>query len=355
MTFIRQRTVRLSTLFALSLVLVFAIAPVLATNSAWGQGRDRPLAHLFRRSNPSGPASFFQVDPDWPRAPESVQAGAVSGIAIGEDDSVWVYTRGTPPVQRYSSTGDYLGGWGSELIGKAHGIRIGPDGDLWLTDIGRHVVHRCSTGGEVRLTLGTLDEPGNDATHFDQPTDVALTPDGEVYVADGYGNNRVVRFDINGNYLEHWGEEGSGPGQFKLPHAIARDSTGRIYVADRSNARIQVFDAEGRFLDQWRDVVVPWGLSVTPDDRIWVCGSSPMPRRPLELIYGCPPHDQLLLKFTPAGRLEQLVRIPMPDPSDSKPRPGTCNWVHTLAVDSRGDLYAGDIVGQRAQKFRRID
>lgn len=200
-------------------------------------------------------------------------------------------------------------------------------------------------------TLGTKGEPGYDATHLNMPTDMAVTPEGEVFVSDGYGNNRVVHFDKEGRFVKSWGTLGTGQGQFSLPHAIALDSRGRLYVADRNNVRVQVFDREGTFLAEWRDKLVPWGLWVTKDDEIWACGSSPMFWRPEDAVLGCPPKDQVFMKFDPDGRLLQHWTVPKG--LDAHERPGDCNWVHALAVDSKGNLYAGDIIGKRAQKFVR--
>ena len=169
-------------------------------------------------------------------------------------------------------------------------------------------------GGELLLTLGTPGEPGEDSTHFNRPTDVAVTSRGEIFVTDGYGNNRVVHFDARGEFVRTWGELGVGPGQFSLPHSIAADSRGRLYVADRNNARVQVFDQAGRFLAEWRDLLVPWHIVVTEHDEIYVCGSSPMCWPKLQLIpglvVGIPPKDQLVMVLTPDGRVDAALDLP---------------------------------------------
>ena len=202
------------------------------------------------------------------------------------------------------------------------------------------------------MTLGTVGEPGEDSTHLNRPTDVAVAPGGDTFVTDGYGNNRVVHFDERGQFVGTWGSLGSGPGQFSLPHSIALDSQGRLFVADRNNARVQVFDQAGRFLDEWRDLLVPWHIVITDRDEIYVCGSSPMrwPKLPIPgLIVGIPPKDQLVMVFTPDGRATRLCTFPKGQ------RSGELDWVHALAVDRRGNLYLGDIQGRRAQKFVRLD
>src|SRR5205823_14831686 len=130
--------------------------------------------------------------------------------------------------------------------------------------------------GKLLLTIGTPNHAGCDETHLDKPTDMAITPAGDVFVADGYGNARVVHFDKNGKFVKAWGELGHKPGQFSIPHAIAVDSRGRLFVADRNNVRVQVFDQQGNFLEEWKDLLVPWGFGALKHDEFWVCGSSPM-------------------------------------------------------------------------------
>jgi DNA-binding beta-propeller fold protein YncE len=296
----------------------------------------------------ANPAIWYDVDPQWPKRPDGLPWGQMPGVAVDEHDQVWVFTRADPPVQIYDSRGNFVRAWGHGLVGKSHHLKIDHEGMIWLTDIEHHVVMRCTPEGELLMQLGTKGEAGNDESHFDRPTDVAVSPTGEVFVSDGYGNNRIVHFDKDGNFVKSWGRLGPGPGEFNLPHGIAMDSQGLLYVADRNNVRVQVFDQSGKFLDQWQNVIVPWGFAVSKNDEIWVCGSSPMPWRDEEAL-GCPPKDQVFMKFATSGKLLELWTIPKGE--DGKERPGELNWVHALAIDSQGNIYAGDIIGQRVQKF----
>jgi len=293
----------------------------------------------------------YQVDPQWPQKPSEVKWGDCPGVFVDAKDRVWLFTRAEPPVQVYDRSGKLVRSWGQGLVKSAHFMRIDSQGNVWLADVADHVVMQFTPEGKLLRMLGTKGEPGCDATHFDKPTDMAITPAGDVFVSDGYGNTRIAHFDRNGKFVKQWGKPGIGPGEFSLPHSIVVDSKGRLYVADRSNVRVQVFDADGKFLDEWRNLVVPWGLWISPDDEIWVCGSSPMQWRPEDELLGCPPKDQVFMKFSPSGKLLQLWTVPKGE--DGKERPGELNWVHAIALDSQGNIYAGDIKGQRIQRFVR--
>lgn len=292
-------------------------------------------------------AATFVVDPAWPERRADLPWAEVPGVAVDAKDNVYVFTRAKPPVQVYDAKGKFLRAWGDE-VGSAHHIKIDHEGNVWITDIDRHVVQKCTPEGKILLTLGTPGKAGRDKTHFHMPTDVAVTPAGDIYVSDGYGNARIVHFDKSGAYKNEWGGLGHGPGQFSIPHAIAY-LKGKVYVADRNNVRIQVFDEKGNFLEEWRDLIVPWGFCVTGKGELWVCGSSPMPWRKEDKALGCPPKDQIFMKFTPEGKLLQLLTLPKG--FDGKERPGEVNWVHAIAADAAGNLYLGDIKGKRAQKF----
>jgi DNA-binding beta-propeller fold protein YncE len=293
-------------------------------------------------------ATVWEVDAKWPQKPRDYVWGHVSGMAVDDRDQVYVFTRSTPPVQVYDKNGKFLRAWGDKTIDTAHHIKIGPDGHVWVADIGYHQIQKYTPEGKLLLAIGTKGEAGRDKTHLNMPTDMAITPDGDIYVADGYGNARVVHFDKDGKYVNEWGELGHGPGQFSIPHAIAY-SKGQIYVADRNNVRVQVFDPRGKYLTEWKNLIVPWGFCVDGEDNIWVCGSSPMQWRKTDGALGCPPKDQLVMKFTPDGRVTHVFGIPKG--LDGLERPGEVNWVHAIALDSQGNIYLGDIIGRRAQKF----
>lgn len=304
-------------------------------------------------------AAGYVVDSNWPQHPpdNACHWGEMPGISVDNQGLVYTFTRGETPVQVYTADGQFVRAWGKDQVGKAHHVRIDHEGNVWLSDIGLHVVRKFTPEGKLLLTLGTPGESGEDSTHFNMPTDVAITPEGHIFVADGYGNNRVAHFGPTGQFLQSWGKMGIGPGEFSLPHSIALDSAGLLYVADRNNARVQIFDQSGRYLNEWRNLCVPWHVWITPTDEVYVCGSSPdrwKTKLPIPgTMVGIPPRDQLVLRLSTDGRVQQITTFPMG--VEGQEKPGELNWVHALAVDHKGNLYMGDIKGKRAQKFVALE
>jgi hypothetical protein len=300
-------------------------------------------------------APWYEVDPTWPKRPAGVHFGHVPGIAVDKQDNVWIFTRTNNPVQVYTADGKFIRAWGDGVVSNAHHLKIDRAGNIWLSDVGFHVVRKFTPEGKLLQTFGVSGEPGEDQKRLNMPTDMVIAPNGDVFISDGYGNNRVVHFDKNGKFIRAWGTLGTGPQHFSIPHAIDMDSKGRLYVADRNNVRVQVFSQAGKLLDSWANIVVPWGFWVSAKDEVWVCGSTPMPWRNDPKYPGaplsCPPKDQLFMKFDPSGKATQLWTIPKGE--DDKEKPGDLNWLHCLALDSKGNIYAGDIIGKRAQKFVR--
>lgn len=302
-------------------------------------------------AQPPGPAAEARllVDPTWPQKPESFTWGAMSGITVDAHDRVYLFNRSEPTVQVYRPNGTLVRAWSTANPSGTHHVRLDPEGNVWLADFRSHVVEKHSPDGKLLLRLGEAGVPGCDGGHFHGPTDVAFLPGGDAFISDGYGNRRVAHFDPQGRFVKQWGEEGTAPGQFALPHSIAVDSNGRLYVADRNNGRIQVFTPDGKLLAVWDDLMMPWGLAVTADDEIWVCGSSRVRQPDGKGFQVAPPPDQLLVKLGADG--EVRLRIPLAPIAAAPGKRGEVDWVHAVAVDSHGSLYLGDIQGKRAQKF----
>jgi len=294
-------------------------------------------------------SSHCVVDTTWPEKPERFEWAQMPGITLDTRDQVYIFTRNRPAVQVYKTDGRFVRAWSSGDFSGAHYIRIGPAGNIWTANIADHVVRKHSPEGKLLLTLGEPGVAGADRGHFDKPTDMAVLPSGEIFVTDGYGNRRIVHFDANGRYVNEWGRAGNEPGQFALPHSIVADSEEQLYIADRENARIQVFDTKGKLLAVWENLVTPWGLWLTKNQELWVCGASCLKKEGADEHLVIPPPDQVLMKLSLKGKV--LLRIPLPKTAAGAGKSGELDWVHGIAVDSQGNLYLGDIQGKRAQKF----
>jgi len=297
-------------------------------------------------------ATSFAADASWPERRADTPWGAMSGVFVDAQGNVWALSRANPYVMQYGADGKLKQSWGAGLFGSPHMLKLDGQGNVWVADSRKHVVMQCSPAGKLLRTLGTDGAAGCDEAHFFKPTDMTVTAAGDVYIADGYGNARVVHFDKNGRFVRAWGKLGIGPGEFNLPHAITSDSRGRVYVADRNNARIQVFDGDGKYLDQWRDIVVPCALAMTREDELWVIGTSPMTWRQEDDMLGYPPKDQLFMRFDTAGKLLQLWSVPKCE--DGREEPGNLNWCHSIAADGQGNIFTVEVNGKRLQKFVRI-
>jgi DNA-binding beta-propeller fold protein YncE len=212
----------------------------------------------------------FGEEPD--TMPDGWKFGRVSAVASDSSGEVYVFQRGpkADPIVVFDAKGKYLRSWGKGLFGQAHGMRVDRDGHLWVTDNGDHQVMKFTRTGELLLKLGIRGQAGTDAKTFNKPTDIAFGANGDFYVSDGYGNSRVVKFSKDGKYLMDWGKKGSAPGDFNLPHSIAVDSKGLVYVSDRENNRIQIFDPNGKFLREWKHLGATQNLFITPRDEMWM-------------------------------------------------------------------------------------
>lgn len=303
----------------------------------------------FHRNDQSHITPQYDVEATWPQKPDHFTWAQMPGVTVDSQDHIYIFTRSDPAVQVYTIDGTLLRAWNVEDANGAHFIRIGPSGNVWAANIRSHTIRKYSPSGKLLLTIGEPGQAGADRNHFDKPTDMAILPSGDIFVSDGYGNQRVVHFDANGKYLNQWGQAGAEPGQFALPHSIVADSRGRLYVADRENARIQVFDTKGKLLAVWDNIITPWGLWISEDDAIWVCGSSARKQEGMDEWEVLPPPDQVVLKLNRKG--EVLMRVPLTMTTAPPGKPGELNWVHGIAFDSKSNLYLTDIQGHQAQKF----
>lgn len=263
----------------------------------------------------------------WPKWPEDVKLGAVSAVATDSSDRVYVAHRGKRPVLVFDADGKFLRSWGDKEIDTAHGLRIDGKDNVWITDIGGHRVMKFTLEGKLLLALGKRGEKGDADDRFDRPTDVAVTPSGDFYVTDGYGNSRVLKFSKEGKLLARWGKKGKGEGEFDLPHTVCLDEKGRVYVGDRENNRVQVFDADGKFVAQWKESGAPFGLVLVGGKMLVADGRAHWVK-------------VLDLSGKPLGRF-----------GEKGTGAGQFDLPHLLGVDSKGAIYVAEVNGKRVQKF----
>jgi DNA-binding beta-propeller fold protein YncE len=274
------------------------------------------------------PELAYRVVPDFFRAPPGMVVGEASGVAVNSKGHIFLFQRATPMLSEYDEHGTYLRSLGEGLFTHPHGLRVDDDDNLWTTDDGNHLVLKLSPAGRVLLVLGRKGVAAEADWLFNQPTDVAFGKNGEIYVADGYGNSRVVKFDREGNFLKTWGRYGTGPGEFNLPHTIAVDHDGRVYVGDRENMRIQIFDADGAFLKEWRGIGYPYGLFISSDQHVWMIDGG---------------YDRIV-EFDQDGKLVGTFGEP-------GHAPGQFAWGHFLAIGKDQAIYVADVLNWRFQKF----
>src|SRR4030081_931484 len=236
-------------------------------------------AHAQDVNNAPNP---YRAVENWAQLPAGRVWGQAISIDIDRDGkSVWVFDRcgsntctgsNVAPIQKFDSSGKLVTSFGAGMFNFPHGLFVDRDGNVWVSD-GKgaegkgHTVSKFSPDGKVLMTLGTPGAAGSDATHFNAPSDVLVAPNGDVFVADGHGgdtNARIVKFSPDGKFITAWGRKGAAAGEFDTPHALAMDSAGRLFVADRANDRIQIFDQDGKFLAEWKQFGRPRGLFLCP-------------------------------------------------------------------------------------------
>ncbi len=296
-----------------------------------------------------------EVVSGWPKLPEGHVLGLCAGVGVDAQNRVFVFHRSgrkwsNPFPQETISqptvsvidgaTGKLLSTWGENRFIMPHGLTVDHTGNLWLTDVGLHQVFKFTPEGKLLLTLGEKGTPGSDRAHFNLPTDVAVLRDGSFYVSDGYKNTRVMKFSAEGQFEFEWGTKGKGNGEFNLPHGVAVDAQGRVIVCDRENERLQVFDAKGGFLHEWKGPQIgkPYGVGMGPNGHVFVIdGGSPSLK---------PAERGKAVELDASGTVIDTF-------GSSGSGPGQFQLGHDIAIGPDGAVYVAEGTGARVQKFVR--
>jgi sugar lactone lactonase YvrE len=318
----------------------------------------------------------YRIVDGWAQLPDGRPMGAVGKVVVDPDGRhIWAVVRcdrlddpkrfgdecrdsKSDPVIKFGPDGKVVKSFGGGMFIWPHGLDVDRDGNVWVTDAvaanrtpkgdarGQQVV-KFSPDGKVLMTLGTPGVTGSDDKHFTSPSDVAVASNGDIFVADGHnenGNNRVVRFSKDGAFIKAWGKTGWAPGEFRALHAIAIDSRGRVFVGDRGNNRIQIFDQEGKSLTvPWTQFGKPSGIAFDRDDQIYVADS--------ESDDVQNPGWEMGIRIGDArsGWVKEFIQYPWGDP-----RSTSGNGAEFVAVDGEGNIYGGEPSPKRLQKYVRV-
>jgi len=281
----------------------------------------------------------YEVQPEWAKLPAGWSFREVVDVGVDSADRVYVFSRGEHPLMIFDQEGNFLASWGAGFFKRPHGLTLGPDKTIYLVDDGAHAVYQFTLEGKLLLTIGN---PGKGSDFmsghpFNQPTKVALDPKtSELYISDGYGNARLHKYSPAGQHLGSWGEPGSDPGQFNLVHSVVTDRQGLVYVADRENHRIQIFDDQRKYLTQWNNMHRPCALHIAgQEEQLVLIGELP-PAYNFSQNY--PNIGARICVYDLKGR--RLAHLGA-DRAGSAPHQFLAP--HGLTVDSRGDIYVGEV------------
>jgi peptidylamidoglycolate lyase len=302
-----------------------------STGGIWAEGPDR--VYIFNRG------CLPEVKDERGAADSFIPGRNAAGFDLSQKDPAR-HPRWDHVLNIVDRNGKLIDSWEqhNKLFVRPHRVLMNPydrEKHVWLVDDGAHSIYKFTNDGKkLVMTLGEFKVPGNDDRHFGRPTDIAWLPDGTFFVSDGYTNTRVVKFDPNGKFLMTWGQPGTPPNETRpsymnTVHAIAVDKNRRVYVSDRSNSRIQVFDENGKFLDAWPNIRRPYAVHMSEDQHLWISDGI----------------TQKFLKFDLNGRL-------LSSWGTFGAFPGGFWGVHQFSVDDDGNLYTADVHVGRPQKFR---
>ena len=325
-------------------------------------------ASALAEAPPNSQPNPFRTVENWFKLPAGRMWGSTSAVDVDRDGtSIWVAERCgantcagkmDPPILKFDQSGTLVKSFGGGMFVFPHGIAVDKDGNIWVTDgQGRdgkgHQVFKFSPDGEVLMTLGKAGVAGDGPDTFNQPDDVAIAPNGDIFVSDGHtpamGNARVMKFAKDGKFIKQWGRHGSGPGEFEVPHALAFDSRGRLFVGDRANNRIQIFDQDGNFIDQWKQFSRPSGVYIDNHDVIYVTDSESTDKPG----YGYNPGWRRGIRVGSAkdGSVAAFIPDPLSPTTDGK-LPAT-SAAEGVATDAAGNVYGAEVGPKTLKKYAR--
>lgn len=285
----------------------------------------------------NAPDLGYRPVPDVFKLPRGLNFGPCSGVAVNSKGNIFVFNRSAHALLEFTGKGTYLRAHASGVFTQPHGLRVDAEDNIWATDTGSHIVVKMDPRGRILMVLGIKgrSEEWHQAGHlrcFNEPNDVAFGPKGAIYVSQGHGKgeSRVLKFDADGNFVKTWGGEGAGPGQFNQPHSIVADARGTLYIADRSNQRIQVFDGEGNYVRETKHPGTPCGLCVCRD------------QKHLMLAHG---HTGKIIKLDLHGRVLGAT-------GGQGKGPNRYGEAHFLALNPKETaIYVADTLNWRVQKL----
>jgi len=319
----------------------------------------------------------YRAGVSWGELSEGRKWGSTASVTSAPDGAIWVVDRcgnsgsgGTTcagasanvnPIFRFDSSGKLLKSFGAGMFVSPHKLWVDKEGYLWVADNGAHQVFKLNQDGKILLTLGKKGIAGPGLDEFDAPTDVAIAPNGDIFVGDGHsgggtatGNARIMKFDKDGKFTKTWGKKGMGPGEFDLIHTLAFDSRGRLFVGDRQNNRIQIFDQNGKFISQWFQFGRPSGMYIDKNDVIYVADSESRDGRTntgqfalAQTGYAYNLGAQRGIRIGSAR--DGSVRYFIPDPCPY-PYPSGSSMAEGVTTDLQGNVYGADFLGD-VRKF----
>jgi sugar lactone lactonase YvrE len=288
--------------------------------------------------------------------------GSTSAVYTTPEGNVWVAERcgentcvgheDLDNIFLFNADGELLRSFGAGLIVWPHGIHVDFDGNVWVTDARGegnrgHQVHKFSADGELLMSLGKAGIAGDGMDEFNQPSDVLVAPNGDIFVADGHqadGNNRVMKFSADGDFIKTWGSTGKEDGEFRDPHALAMDSTGRLFVGDRANSRLQIFDQDGNHIETWTQFGRPSGLFIDGDDILYAADSESNTTWGMNRGYA--------RGIYIGSAFDGWVTMHIPDPNQD-PDNASTTAAEGVAVDADGNIYGAEVGPQQIVKYER--